>query len=85
MSEHAAAIQEAKRELLRAVGLRLRDAREYCGLTQSAAAAAVGVVRSQIANIEAGRSDIPLSRLMDFAELYEREPGWFLPDRLEVA
>lgn len=45
-------------------GHRYRSARELAGLTQQQVADAVGLVRSSIANFEAGRQDVPVTRLL---------------------
>ncbi len=50
-------------ELLRRVGSRVKAARETNRLSQSQIAERVGMNRSSIANLEAGRQDMTISRL----------------------
>ncbi len=45
------------------VGARIKAARDAAGLTQEQVALRVGMVRSSIANLEAGRQDMNISRL----------------------
>lgn len=49
------------------VGVMILTARKQKGLTQQDLANAVGLARSQVANIEIGRSDIPMKTLARFA------------------
>jgi len=67
------------------VGVRIKAAREAAGLSQSHVAHQVGMTRSSIANLEAGRQDMSISRLalvaaavnLNLAELIQPEdlPG----------
>jgi transcriptional regulator with XRE-family HTH domain len=50
------------------VGSLIMAARNAKRMTQADLAAVVGLSRAQIANIESGRSDFPLSRLRKMAE-----------------
>ena len=54
---------DAELTLRRRVGARIKAAREAEGLTQEHVAQRVGMVRSSIANLEAGRQDMNISRL----------------------
>lgn len=49
------------------IGDLIRHTREARGLTQEQLAERVGLSRTQVTNIEVGRSDIPLKRLQKFA------------------
>lgn len=51
----------ADAEILRSFGARVREARTVAGLTQEQLAAAVDMSRASIANIEAGRQDVPIT------------------------
>ncbi len=50
------------------VGDLIARRRNRCGLTQLELAMKIGISRPQIANIESGRSDPPVSRLRAFAD-----------------
>jgi len=54
------------------MGTRLREAREYLGLSQEEAAKAVGLTRSAISLIESGQRKIDALELKKLAELYRR-------------
>lgn len=49
------------------VGMMILMRRTEAGLTQQELCERVGLSRAQIANIEGGRSDMPISRLQKFA------------------
>lgn len=49
--------------ILRAAGEKVRAARDAAGLSQAQVAKRVGLTRSSVANLEAGRQDMNLSRL----------------------
>jgi transcriptional regulator with XRE-family HTH domain len=54
-----------------AVGQRMKEIREQAGVSMEAVARALGLkYASSIANIEAGVQDIPLSRLLRFADFF---------------
>jgi transcriptional regulator with XRE-family HTH domain len=55
--------EPASPDLLRQAGIRVRAAREAAGLTQAQVAKRVGLTRSSLANLEAGRQDMNLTRL----------------------
>lgn len=52
------------------VGAMILLHRKAANLTQQDLASMVGLSRPQIANIEVGRSDMPVSRLMQFAKAF---------------
>jgi transcriptional regulator with XRE-family HTH domain len=56
---------------LRLLGQRLKSAREAQGLSQEALGAAVGYGRTSIANIEAGRQNPPLMKLIALAQVLD--------------
>jgi DNA-binding XRE family transcriptional regulator len=49
--------------LLRAVGKRVREARDAAGLSQAQLAKRIGVTRPSVANLEAGRQDMNITRI----------------------
>lgn len=61
-----------------AVGARLRDAREAIGLTQEDVAAALGIPRTSVVSIEAGRRSVTALELRRLSRLYQRRTGWVL-------
>ncbi|MBF6605375.1 MAG: ImmA/IrrE family metallo-endopeptidase [Chloroflexi bacterium] len=60
------------------LGRRLREARETAELTQDDAAAAIGLTRGAVAQIEGGMRAPNSLQLVRLAGLYAREPGDFL-------
>jgi Zn-dependent peptidase ImmA (M78 family)/transcriptional regulator with XRE-family HTH domain len=60
------------------IGRRLKEARTNCGLTQEAAADAVGIARTAVVNIEAGKRALSTLELSEFAKLYHRPVTFFL-------
>jgi transcriptional regulator with XRE-family HTH domain len=56
----------------KALGSRLREAREYLGLSQDEVAKAVDLPRSAISLIESGQRRIDALELKRFAEVYQR-------------
>lgn len=59
------------------LGERLREAREYVGLTQDEAARRLGVPRSALSNIEGGQRKVDALELRTLARLYQRPTAWF--------
>lgn len=53
--------------------------RKAFGMTQDELSKKVGLSRAQIANVEGGRSDIPMKTLARFAEALECSPRDLLP------
>ncbi|TDW24156.1 helix-turn-helix transcriptional regulator [Kribbella kalugense] len=69
-----------------AVGHRLRSARETLGLTQEDVASALGLQRTSVIAMEAGRRNVTALELRRLARLYRRDVGWILgegPESLE--
>jgi transcriptional regulator with XRE-family HTH domain len=56
----------------KSLGAKLRDAREYLGLSQDEVSKAVGVTRSAISLIESGQRKVDALELKKLAELYQR-------------
>lgn len=59
------------------IGSRLREAREYLGLSQEEAAKATHLSRSAISLIESGQRKLDSVELMDLAKLYQRPIAYF--------
>jgi len=57
---------------------RLRQAREYAGLSQGQAAKLLDLHRPTITEIEAGRRRVTAEELPKFAEIYDVEVTWLL-------
>jgi transcriptional regulator with XRE-family HTH domain len=62
----------------REVATRLREARELLGLTQGDAAAALGIPRTSMNALEAGKRNVTGVELRRFAHLYRRPVEWLL-------
>ena len=61
------------------IGDLVKAHRNGAGLTQEEVAEKSGISRAQIANIEAGRSDIPVKTFMRLAEAIGCKAGELLP------
>jgi transcriptional regulator with XRE-family HTH domain len=59
---------------------RLKEARLNCGLTQDEAAAAVGLPRTAVVNIEAGKRSLSTLELSKFAKAYHRPVTYFFEE-----
>jgi Zn-dependent peptidase ImmA (M78 family)/DNA-binding XRE family transcriptional regulator len=59
---------------------RLKEARLNCGLTQDEAAAAVGIPRTAVVNIEAGKRSLSTLELSKFAKAYHRSVNHFFEE-----
>ncbi len=59
------------------LGKRLKQAREYIGVTQEEAAKHLGVRRSAISEMEAGKRGVGALEIKQLAALYQRPMGWF--------
>jgi transcriptional regulator with XRE-family HTH domain len=66
-----------------AMGARLRQAREYLGLSQEAVAEALGVPRASVSAMESGRRKVSSLELRDLAHLYKRPLDWFYDNDAE--
>jgi len=64
----------------KSLGARLREAREYLGLSQDEVAKGVGVPRSAISLIENGQRKVDALELKKLAELYQRPAADFTGD-----
>jgi transcriptional regulator with XRE-family HTH domain len=59
------------------LGRRLKEAREYVGITQEEAAAHLQVRRSAISEMEAGKRGVGALEMKSLAALYQRPTAWF--------
>jgi transcriptional regulator with XRE-family HTH domain len=65
--------------LYAALGARIRQLRKSQGLGQEQLADLVGVTRTSITNIEAGRQRVPLDRIYDIADALDVQAVDLLP------
>lgn len=61
----------------RQLGMRLRKAREYLGLSQEEVARYLGIPRSALSNIETGQRRIDALELKRLGQLYKQPVGYF--------
>lgn len=61
------------------LGIRLKNAREYLGLTQEEVAKLMGVSRLVITNIELGTRKVSAEELSKFSKIY----GWTMEELIE--
>ena len=66
-----------------AVGARLRAARETLGLTQEDVAGALGIQRTSVIAMEAGKRNVSALELRRLARLYRRSVAWILGEEEE--
>lgn len=67
------------------IGRRLKEARTNCGLTQEAAAEAVGIPRTAVVAIESGKRSLSTLELSQLAKLYRRPVAHFFEDEPTAA
>lgn len=68
---------EAKEDDRKAMGDRLREAREYLGFSQEEVATYLGVPRSALSLIETGTRKVDALELKKLASLYKRSVAYF--------
>ncbi|MFC5679096.1 helix-turn-helix domain-containing protein [Aeromicrobium endophyticum] len=66
------------------VAHRLRSARETLGLTQEDVASALGIPRTSVIAMEAGKRNVTALELRRLARLYQREVAWLLGEGPET-
>lgn len=64
---------------------RLREAREYVGLTQDDVAKKLGIPRSALSLMESGARKVDALELSQLAKLYQRDLAWFTGEKLRAA
>lgn len=79
MTNETAASSEAPEDWA-ALGNRLKDIREYLNLSQQHVAAATGIPRSAVSDIERGQRKVDSLELRKFARLYRYPVGYLLGD-----
>ena len=67
------------------VGKRLREARETLGLKQDDVAGALGIPRTSVVAMEAGRRNVTALELRRLARLYRRSVEWLLGETVTPA
>src|SRR4051794_34925683 len=77
MSEAKRAQSHEGEEEYALMGARLRQAREFLGLSQEAVAEALHVPRASVSAMESGRRKVSSLELRDLAQLYRRPIDWF--------
>ena len=75
-------IEEA--HLYRMIGVRLKQLREQKNLSQAELAESIGMLRTSVTNIEAGRQRPPLHVLYQICAVLEVEPAHLLPSLEEA-
>jgi len=66
------------------IGLRLRQAREYLGISQEEASESSNISRSAISLIETGKRKLDTVELMELAKLYQRPMAYFTDDDFSI-
>lgn len=66
------------------LGSRLREAREYLGISQEEAAQAADIPRTAISLIESGQRKLDSMELMALAKLYQRPIAYFTDDDFSI-
>lgn len=66
------------------VAHRLRSARETLGLTQGDVASAMGIPRTSVIAMEAGKRNVTALEIRRLARLYQREVAWLLGEGPET-
>lgn len=67
-------------EIRRQIGQRLKETREYLGLSQDETAKAIGIARPAISLIESGDRKVEALELKKLAELYHQPSSYFLEE-----
>jgi transcriptional regulator with XRE-family HTH domain len=71
-------------EAWRELGERLREAREYVGLSQEAVANALKIPRPSVSAMESGKRKVSMIELQQLARLYKRPYAYFLGEEDEA-
>jgi transcriptional regulator with XRE-family HTH domain len=77
MSSEPAPIRDDEQEW-RALGERLRESREFLGLSQQEVADLLELTRPAVTNIETGKRKVSTLELREFARLYRKPYDWLI-------
>ena len=83
MSTNRGKKPDAKEDDRKAMGDRLREAREYLGFSQEEVATFLGVPRSALSLIETGQRKVDALELKKLASLYKRPVAYFTGEDAE--
>ncbi len=83
MSKEQETQSDDKDDDRKALGERLREAREYLGFSQDQVATFLGVSRSALSLMETGQRKVDALELKKLAGLYKRPVGYFTGDETE--
>jgi len=83
MSKERETQPDVKDDDRKALGERLREAREYLGLSQDQVASFMGISRSALSLTETGQRKVDALELKKLAELYKRPVGHFTGEATE--
>lgn len=84
MTDEPSPIRDDEQEW-RALGERLREAREYLGISQQEVSALLGVSRPAVTQMEAGRRKVSTLELREFARLYRKPYEWLVGETEQAA
>lgn len=85
MSKERETQSDDKDEDRKALGQRLREAREYLGFSQDQVAIFMGISRSALSLVESGQRKVDALELQKLAGLYKRPVGHFTGESTEEA
>ena len=84
MSSEPAPIRDDEQEW-RALGERLRESREFLGLSQQDVAQLLKLTRPAVTNIETGKRKVSTLELREFARLYRKPYDWLIGESSDSA
>jgi transcriptional regulator with XRE-family HTH domain len=82
MSSEPTPIRDDEHEW-RALGERLRESREFLGLSQQDVAQLLKLTRPAVTNIETGKRKVSTLELREFARLYRKPYDWLIGESSE--
>lgn len=84
MSSEPTPIRDDEQEW-RALGERLRESREFLGLSQQDVAQLLKLTRPAVTNIETGKRKVSTLELREFARLYRKPYDWLIGESSDSA